>query len=490
MKWLILLFLAGMSLALARQTAQQLPVLPLSALPDGFSAPSGYGDSIYPLLGDAGLDVTHYDLSLRSDPRQDTISGRAVLSITALRELNQISLDFAGPKVLGVKLGGRAVQHAQVGEKLLILPPTPVVAGTAFTLTVAYSGTPALQYDSSTGGGLRLGWITQAGGSYVLSEPDGAHTFFPCNDVPADGASYSLHLNVPAGYTTVASGVQTLQVTAAGRTRTDFELAQPIPTYALTVHVGKLKLETQAGPAGIQIRNAFPVDLPDDVKATFAQTPAMIGFLAEWFGPYPYPVYGVAVSADPQIPALETATLSTFPARPEQPTTALHELAHQWFGNSLRLGDWSDIWLNEGFATYTELLWAQSQGQSAAPLLERWYARLARTPARGLPATQSLQLFDSSSYFRGALALHALRLNVGDGRFRRILADYVGRFAGRSVRTADFLGVAQQIGGQTALDAMQPWLVGPQLPPFPKGFSRKQQAKSCSACMSEINVAF
>ncbi len=475
MKRLILLLLAGTSLALARQTAPQLPAPPLPAptlftLPEGFSAPSGYGDSIYPLLGDAGLDVTHYDLSVTSDPRQDTIGGRAVLSVTALRELGQISLDFAGPKVLGVKLGNEAVRHVQVGEKLLILPSAPVAAGTAFTLTVAYAGTPALHLDPSTGGGLRLGWITQAGGSYVLSEPDGAHTFFPCNDVPADGASYSLHLDVPAGYTAVASGVQTRQVTASGRTRTDFELTQPIPTYALTVHVGKLDLETPPGPAGIQIRNAFPVGLPESVKAAFAQTPAMIGFLNTWFGPYPYPVYGVAVTADPQIPALETATLSTFPSSQQQPTTALHELAHQWFGNSLRLGDWSDIWLNEGFATYAELLWAQNQGQSAAPLLERWYARLARGQPRGLAATQSSQLFDSSSYLRGALTLHALRVSVGDERFRKILMQYASRFAGKSVRTTDLLSVARQIGGQTALDAMQPWLVGPALPPFPKDF--------------------
>ena len=470
MKRLILLLLAGTSLALARQTATQLPAPQLPALPTGFTAPAGYGDSIYPLLGDAGLDVTHYDLSITSDPRQDAISGRAVLSITALRDLGQISLDFAGPQVLGVKLGNEAVRHVQVGEKLLILPPALVAAGTAFTLTVAYSGTPALQYDSSTGGGLRLGWITQAGGSYVLSEPDGAHTFFPCNDVPADGASYSLHLDVPAGYTAVASGVQTRQVTVSGRTRTDYELVQPVPTYALTVHVGKLELETQPGPAGVQIRNAFPVGLPDNVKASFAQTPAMIGLLAEWFGPYPFLVYGVAVSADPQIPALETATLSTFPSRPESPTTALHELSHQWFGDSLRLGDWSDIWLNEGFATYAELLWAQSQGQNGGALLENWYARLARAPARGLPATQATQLFDTSSYQRGALALHALRVSVGDEGFRQILKAYVSRFAGKSVRTADFLDVARSIGGQAAVDAVQPWLVGPALPPFPKAF--------------------
>ncbi|MGY2893729.1 M1 family metallopeptidase [Deinococcus sp. UYEF24] len=441
--------------------------LPSPALPAGFAAPSGSGDSVYPALGDAGLDVTHYDLSLRSDPGVDHLTGRAVLSIVARTPLTQIALDFAGPQVLGVKLDGRAVRHAQVGEKLLILPPAPIAAGTAFTVTVSYSGTPALHLDASSGGGLRLGWISQAGGSYVLSEPDGAHTFFPCNDVPADGASYSLHLNVPAGTTAIASGVQTRQTTLAGRTLSDFELAQQVPTYALTVHTGRLELRTQAGPAGIQIRNAFPVGLPDTVRAAFEQTPAMLGFLAEWFGPYPYPVYGVAVTEDPQLPALETATLSTFPSRPEAPVTALHELAHQWFGDNLRLGDWSDIWLNEGFATYAELLWAEGRGEATAPILERWYARLKREPLRGVIATTPAQLFDSSSYFRGALTLHALRLKVGDTLFRQILGTYAERFSGQSVRTADFLAVVREVSGVAAVETMQPWLNGPELPPMP-----------------------
>ena len=477
-RWLLILALIGPVFscpALAQTDTSAAPFQVQetpSTLPAGFTAPGGYGDSLYPALGDAGLDVTHYDLSLRFDPGVDSLTGQAVLSVVARptlnKALNQINLDFAGPQVLGVKLNGKPARHAQVGEKLLILPPSPIVAGTAFTLTVSYSGTPALHLDPSTGGGLRLGWITQEGGSYVLSEPDGAHTFFPCNDVPADGASYSLHLDVPAGTTAVASGVQTRQTTLAGRTLTDFEQAQPIPTYALTVHTGRLELQTQQGPAGIQIRNAFPAGLPHTVRAAFDQTPAMLSFLAGWFGPYPYPVYGVAVTEDPQLPALETATLSTFPSRPEAPTTALHELAHQWFGDNLRLGDWSDIWLNEGFATYAELLWAQSQGKATAPMLERWYARLGREPARGLLTTRSAQLFDSSSYLRGALTLHVLRLKVGDALFRQILQTYAARFSGLSVRTADFLGVVREFGGVTALEVMQPWLTGPALPPIPK----------------------
>lgn len=441
-------------------------------VPAGFDAPVGYGDSIFPALGDAGLDVTHYDLTLSATPGTDAIRGRAVLNVTARRDLTQIGLDFAGPGVTGVKVNGQAARHAQAGEKLLIRLPSPVPAGTAFTVTVAYSGTPALHLDTSVGSpdsGLRLGWITQAGGSYVLSEPDGAHTFFPCNDVPADGASYSLHVDVPSGYVAVASGVQTAQQTRGGRVYTDFELGQPIPTYALTVHVGKLELVTQPGGVqpGVAVRNAFPAGTPASVRATFDQTPAMLGFLADWFGPYPYPVYGVALTEDPQIPALETATLSTFPSRQEAPTVALHELSHQWFGDSLRLGDWSDIWLNEGFATYAELLWAEGQGQPTAPIVSRWYARLSRDPGRGLAATRADQLFDSSSYDRGALTLHALRLKVGDAVFRQILKTYVARFSGQSVRTSDLLGVALELGGPAALDAVQPWLTGPELPPLP-----------------------
>jgi aminopeptidase N len=469
-----LLLLAALSVGQSRQNSapSSSPASGSAALPTGFTAPSGYGDRIYPLLGDVGLDVTHYDLSLRSDPRIDSVSGRAVLSVTATRELPQINLDYSGPPLKGVKVNGQAARSARSGEKLLILPPQPIAQGAAFTVTVAYSGVPAFKLDSSDGGGLRLGWITQEGASYVLSEPDGSHTFFPCNDVPADGASYSLHLDVPAGYTAIASGVQTGQRTVAGRVLSDFELPQQIPTYALTVHVGKLQLETQGQVDGVSIRNAFPADLSDKVRSAFTQTPEMIRFLSSRFGRFPFTVYGVAVAQDPELPALETATLSTFPSRVEQPTVALHELAHMWFGDTLRLGDWSDVWLNEGFATYAELLWAEHQGQDGGALMARWYAQLQKTSARGLVAAQPGELFDSSSYLRGALTLQALRVQIGDAQMQRVLSQYVSRFSGQSVRTADLLSVVREVAGQSGLDALAPWIDGPELPPRPAALTK------------------
>ncbi|ULH16574.1 M1 family metallopeptidase [Deinococcus sp. KNUC1210] len=461
--------LAALLLAVLGSGAAQVApavsaVPPVSSLPAGFSVPAGAGDSIYPALGTPGLDVTHYDLSIRSDPRIDTLSGQAVLNITALSDLNQIALDFAGPTTSEVLLNDQVARFAQVGEKLLILPSTPLKAGTRFTLGVTYQGTPALHLDL----GLRLGWITQDDASYTYSEPDAAHTYFPCNDLPADGASFTLHLDVPAGYTAVASGVQTGQHSQNGRTVTDFDLPQETATYALGIQVGRLDVVTRPRAGNVALRDAFPTDTPPSVRAPFARVADMLSVLTGWFGPYPFAVYGVALTHDPQLLALETATLSTFPAREQGEEVGLHELAHQWFGDSVRLGDWSDVWLNEGFATYAELLWAEHLGQDSRSLLRRWYTALMRQAARPLVATAAPQLFDSTSYQRGALTLHVLRLKIGDASFRRVLQQYAASYAGRSARTADFLNVVREVSGQTAVDALQPWVSSPSLPPLPR----------------------
>ena len=252
---------------------------PTSSFPAGFSAPTGAGDSIYPALGDAGLDVTHYDLSIRSDPRLDTLSGRALLNVVARSTLSQIALDFAGPITSRVLLDGQAARFLQVGEKLLILPSAPLKAGTRFTLDMTYQGTPALHLDPDLG--LRLGWITQDDASYTLSEPGAAHTYFPCNDLPADGASFTLHLDVPAGYTAVASGVQTGQRSLNGRTITDFDLPQETATYALGIQVGRLDVVTRPNEGDVALRDAFPVATP---RASRLRLPAPPKCCACWRG--------------------------------------------------------------------------------------------------------------------------------------------------------------------------------------------------------------
>ncbi|ADV67206.1 M1 family metallopeptidase [Deinococcus maricopensis] len=442
-----------------------LLALALSAAPTTFDAPRGSGDRLYPKLGDAALDVTHYDLALRTDPGVDHLDGQATLTITARAALQQLNLDLLGPTVRTVTLNGAPASFRHANGKLMIRTPAIIPTGRTFTVRVTYAGPSGVVTDLTSVGGDRIGWLTTTRGSYVLAEPDGARTYYPANDHPADGATYTLHVNAPRAVQVVASGEPAGQDTAGARTTHHFRVTQPIPSYALTVHVNRLDVVTRAGPDGITLRDAYPVGLPAAQRAPFARTSEMLTFLQDLLGPYPHRTYGVAITGE-RHSALETATLSTFPGGPTSERVAVHELAHQWFGDSLRLGDWSDIWLNEGFATYTELLWDEAHGANTDALVARWVRRARQAP-RPLLARTPAELFDATTYDRGALTLHALRRTVGDPPFRRILRAYVERFTGRAVRTDDFLSVVRDVAGESAVTTLRPWIDAREVPALP-----------------------
>lgn len=192
----------------------------------------------------------------------------------------------------------------------------------------------------------------------------------------------------------------------------------------------------------------------------------MLRVLSGWFGPYPFGAYGVAV-VTPPLPALETATLSTLPLRASNERVAVHELAHQWFGDAVTPATWADVWLNEGFASYAELLWTEAQGGDGQAVAAHWYANLRHEGTRPLVALLAEQLFDLSAYQRGALALHALRAAVGDTAFRAFLHAYTAHFSGKALTTADLLAFARTQVGEAGTAALRTWVETPELPPLP-----------------------
>lgn len=432
----------------------------------------GLGDPYYPRLGNGGYDVQHYTLELSVDSDNHVLDGRAEIAAVAMQRLEVFNLDLTGLNVAGVQVNGDPAQHRHVRSELEITPMAALPEGEAFTAVVEYSGIP----NPIDGGvGFLLGWNRYDGGSYVASEPAGASTWYPVNDHPCDKASYTFRVTVPEPLMAAANGLLVEEIDN-GITRTFvWEMDDPMASYLATVNIDEFEVDEQTGPEGLPIRNYYVVDAADDARVDFARTGEMIEFFSERFGPYPFDAYGVVVVGEELGFALETQTLSLFgrdavngQGGAEQ--VAAHELAHQWFGNSISLETWQDIWLNEGFATYAQWLWLEeTEGREVLDRqVKLWHERLTQmgSNAPGDPGTRDL--FGMSVYFRGALTLHALRLKVGEEAFNRILRTYVEEYQGGNAGTEEFTSLAEIVSGQDLEDFFQSWLYEQRTPGIPE----------------------
>jgi aminopeptidase N len=199
----------------------------------------------------------------------------------------------------------------------------------------------------------------------------------------------------------------------------------------------------------------------------------MIEVLAELFGPFPFETYGVLVVPEALGFALENQTLSLMgtdlmgvPGLTD--AVLVHELAHQWTGDSVSVERWSDIWLNEGFATYGEWWWDEATGGPTVDSRAADAHVLADRAAMAAPLDPGIDhLFDRTVYVRGALVLDALRTAVGDEVFVAIVGEWVARFGGASAGTDDFLALVDELGGPGTAAALDPWLTAERVPPRP-----------------------
>jgi aminopeptidase N len=322
------------------------------------------------------------------------------------------------------------------------------------------------------------GWIVYDNGIFVLSEPDGSASFYPVNDHPLDKANYTITVTVPKPYEVAANGILE-ETTDNGNTTTySFTVRDPMASYLTTINIQDFDTETMTSPAGVPIRNYYASNLPDNINEPFARQGEMIDYFSELFGPYPFEVYGSLVMDTQFGAALENQTMSIFGIDmidmediEGTEEVVAHELTHQWFGDSISVGDWSSIWLNEGFATYGEGLWNEYlYGRDG---LDEWAAGIYDEvkeypdfyPPPGNPPGDDL--FNGGVYLRGGLTLHALRLEVGDDVFFEILRTYYDRYKFGNAVTDDFITVAEEVSGKDLGDFFQAWLYDEQLPPLP-----------------------
>ena len=419
--------------------------------------------------GDDSYRVTHYDLELDYRPRSGRLSGRATLSARADRQLSEIRLDFGRLRVDRVQVDGVLARHIHRDGKLRVRPARPVAAGARFVVTMRYAGTP--QPVRSHWG--NLGWDMLTDGALVASQPIGAPSWFPCNDHPADKATYRMTVRTPSRYTVIANGLPVLRRTDAGTTTWVYDQRIPMSTYLATIQIGHYVLVDLPSSRTPQ-RAAVPRRLLHRFGHDFARQPAMVEAFARLFGPYPFPDYRVVVVDDELEVPLEAHGLSIFGAnhidgRRGWERLVAHELAHQWFGNSLTVADWRHIWLNEGFTKYAEWLWSEeSGGQPAGVHAARSWAKVAALPQDLVVADPGVRrMFDDRVYERGALTLHALRLALGDTAFFALLREWTRRYRNRTVTTEEFEQAARQHATRPLDGLFTAWLHEKSLPVLP-----------------------
>ncbi|MBO3103273.1 M1 family metallopeptidase [Cellulomonas fengjieae] len=424
-------------------------------------------DPYLPGRPDGGITVDRYELELDYRVATNRLGARAVVLARAARRLDRVALSLAtGLRVSQVLVGGKGPERwTHRDGRIAIRLGREVAAGTSLRIEVSYGGQPG----PVRGPWGEVGWEELQDGVLVAGQPDGAPTWFPCHDHPADKATFSVSVSAEVGYEVLANGRLVSRTPRAGRVRWVYEQPEPMAPYLATLQIGRyVRVGTAAGQVLVppRLRTAALHDL--------ARQPEMVALFEDRFGPYPFGGYSVVVTDDVLEIPLEAQGLAVFGAnhmdgRRGSERLVAHELAHQWFGNSLTVARWRDIWLHEGFACYAEWLWSEQSGGWSADRHARFaHARLTALPqdlVLGDPGPDGM--FDDRLYKRGALTLHALRCTVGDDAFFDILRTWTGRFRHGTVSTESFVECASAVAGRSLVLLVDSWVYRTALPPLP-----------------------
>ncbi|MFG3497459.1 M1 family metallopeptidase [Streptomyces sp. NPDC047928] len=446
-----------------------LLVIPASAA-DAVPGAPGIGDPYYPASGNGGYDVSHYDLRLRYQPATDLLEGTATILATPTRNLSRFNLDL-GLTASEVRVNGRKAAFATSGDhELEVTPARPLADGAPVTVVVRYAGKPSqVRIDGWTA------WHRTPDGGVAAQQPDSAVWWFPSNDHPLDKATFDVSVAVPDGTQAISNGVLRDRSSRLGWTRFAWRSDRPQATYLATLAVGRFDITTDTTANGLPVLNAYSKDLGANAgaaRASVERTAEVAEWLEGLFGPYPFNALGGYVPQVASGYALETQTRPFYSPRQfangSNVSVVVHELAHQWYGDSVSVHGWKDIWLNEGFARYSQWLWSEHEGEGTAQeLADHVYATRAAddpfwTVRPGDPGPDNQ--FHIAVYDRGALALQALRNEIGDAAFFAILKGWPAERAHGNAEVGDFVAYAERVSGRPLAALFDTWLYQPSKP--------------------------
>jgi aminopeptidase N len=417
------------------------------------------GDPFFPNSGSSAYDVEHYGVRLSYQPKSGVLVATARITAIARGRLQRFTLDLNGLRVTGVDVQGAAARFSRSGGKLRIVPASPLAAGERFVAIVHYRGRPQRVIDPDDS---IEGWIRTKDGALALGEPVGTAAWLPCNNTLRDKASFGFRITVPKELKGVANGRLVAVERDEGRKTFVWSESQPMAPYLAVIDIGRGML-VRSEIAGTPSWTMVDSRTTGPSRRALRDFPQIVRFEAKVFGPYPFDALGsivdpVALGYD----ALETQTRPIYVVAPSR-TTVVHEMAHQWFGDSIGLTRWPEIWLNEGFATWAEWYYAERHGgRTAQQTFNRLYAVSASAkefwnPPSGHPGTAK-NLFVTSVYIRGAMVLQALRTELGTSTMLTILRRWVTEHRHANVTISQFIALAEQVSGRQLDTFFSDWL--------------------------------
>ena len=422
----------------------------------------GAGDPYFPLDGNGGYDVRRYDVADTYRPGAGRLTGRTTVVARATRSLRSFSLDLV-LHVRSVRVDGeRAAYRRPSGHELRVRHA--LRAGERFRVVVRYAGRP---------GTVRATGVSPFVEGYdeglAMGEPQIGPWWFAANETPEDRARFDVRLRVPRGYQVMSAGELVERSRSARWSTTRWRLDQPVATYLAFFAAGRFDISREE-VGGRTYRYAVSERLDGAEQAAagalLRRTPDVVGWLTDELGRYPFTESG-GVVAGPAVPyALETAGRPVYPfvggVTARGVSLVVHEQAHQWFGNSVGLRRWRDIWLHEGFATYAEWWYAEAHGgRSVAQRLADEHALRAADSAFWSVRVSDpgvRDLWSSPVYVRGAMTLAALRQRLGDQPFHDLLRGWVARHRGETVTGRTFRRYVEEVTGEDLDDFFTTWL--------------------------------
>jgi aminopeptidase N len=428
--------------------------------PRATAGQAGAGDKYYPDDGNGGYDVLGYDVTIGYDPKTKHLDGDTTVTAIAATPLKVFNLDLKGFTVKSVEVEGKPAKFARSGaHELVITPATP--ATSTFRTRVRYSGTPMSAEEGNLGVN---GWqISGSGGAFVAGEPHSAAYWYPVNDTPRDKATFTLAAKVPNGWSVISNGKEGKAAKSGGWTT--FHWAEPnrVASYLTTVAIDHWTFERGTLPGGIPIVSAYAPGVTDK-QAIEARLPEIIEFLSSKFGPYPQSAAGGIYLAEAIGFSLETQTRPIY-AQWTDLSTVVHENAHQWYGDSVSVDTWADVCMNECFASYAQWLWSEAKEHKD---LDNEYRSIVQSSGSGFWGGKLYDMGQGNEftavYTKGPVALHALRRQIGDKAFDKLLHDWAAQHRDGNATFEQFQALAEQDSGQQLDGFFDAWFRGTSKP--------------------------